>query len=123
MGNYDLYLKFIEIAAHNPFDAYCQLKDLNKTYKKSDFYKRTHMPIKRAYEFAMQSMFTQLYFTLRELTNVSSWVAKFSAFVDDLDEDQLGALINKITSSFGANDLQIEKGELQDLLNQMKSLK
>lgn len=123
MNNHDLYLKFIEIASYNPFDAYCQLRAFKKEYKKSDFYKTTRMPIDKAYEYVSKTIFVQLYMKLQEITDVDSWVAKINRFIDDLDEDTIQNLLNKITTHLNLNNLDFEKGELRSLLNEMKSLK
>jgi hypothetical protein len=123
MNNQELYLKFIEIASCNPFDAYCKLKDFKKEYKKSDFYKATHLPLNKAYEYASKTIFVQLYTKIQEITDVSSWVAKINYFIEDLDEDTIQSLIDKISSHFNLNSLDFEKGELRNFLDEMKSLK
>lgn len=123
MNNRELYLKFIEIASCNPFDAYCRLKDFKKEYKKSDFYKATHLPLNKAYEYASKTIFVQLYTKLQEITDVSSWVDKINYFVEDLDSDTIQGLMDKISSSFNFANLDIEKGELRNFLNELKSLK
>jgi hypothetical protein len=122
MNNYELYLKLIEIASYNPLDGYCMLRNFDKEYKRSDLYKTTKMSLQNAYSYVLSSMWTQLYFKLQEVTDITSWVAKFNNFIDDLDEDKVQSLLNKITSSLNVNTLEFEKGELQNLLNQMKSL-
>ena len=122
MNNHELYLKFIEIASHNPFDAYCKLKELKKEYKKSDFYKTTHMPLYKAYEYANKHFFIQVYFKIQEVMDINSWSSKINSFLDDLDENAMQGLIEKISKTFNLDNLDFEKGELRDLLNQMKSL-
>lgn len=123
MNNQELYLKFIEIASCNPFDAYCKLKDFKKEYKKSDFYKATHMPLNKAYEYASKTIFVQLYTKLQEITDVSSWVDKINDFIEDLDGDTIQGLMDKISSSFNFANLDMEKGELRNFLDELKSLK
>lgn len=123
MNNQELYLKFIEIASCNPFDAYCKLKDFKKEYKKSDFYKTTHLPLNKAYEYASKTIFVQLYTKLQEITDVSSWVEKINDFIEDLDGDTIQGLVDKISSSFNFTNLDMEKGELRNFLDELKSLK
>jgi hypothetical protein len=122
MSNRELYLKFIEIAASNPLDGYCQLKDFRREYKKTEFYKKTRLPLHTAYKYAIQSMGTQLYFKLCEIMDVTSWSDKINDFMEDLDPEMVENWINKITSVFNFSNLDSEKGELQNLLAQMTSL-
>jgi hypothetical protein len=123
MNNYELYLKFIEIASDNPFDAYCKLKAFKKEYKKSDFYKMTHLPLHKAYEYVSKIIFMQSYIKLQEITNVGSWADKINYLIEELDEDTIQSFIDKLTSSFDLANLDIEKGELRNFLNELKSLK
>ena len=120
MNNYDLYLKFMEIASYNIFDSYTKLKEFKKEYKQSDFYKATRMSLKKAYKLFSQTLFTQLYFKLKELTNPTTWSEKLNQLMEDINEDSLSNFMNKITQYFNLDNLTDEKGELQNLLNQLK---
>jgi hypothetical protein len=122
MNNYDLYLKFIEIAAMNSFDSYIALKQFKKEYKKSEFYKQTHMPISVAYKMFLQQLPGQLFFKLQELTDVHSWAAKLTEVLNNIDEDAINNLIDKFTSMINMEALQDEKGELKIALNNLKDL-
>ena len=122
MTNQELYNTLLEIMYKNPLDAYCALKQLRKDYKRSEFYKATKLPLNKAYELVCSSLAIQLHNKLRELTDVEQWVAKLESFIDDLDENSVDNFINKIISSLRLDNLTKEQGELQDLLDQMKTL-
>ena len=122
MDNRELYLKFIEVASYNPFDAYVQLKAYNKEYKKSDFYKQTKMPLLKAYKMFLTMLPSQLYFKLSELTDTEMLAAKITSLIDSIDENSVDNLLNKITNIFNIEKLQDEKGDLKILLNQVKDL-
>ena len=87
MNNYELYLKFIEIASQNPFDAYTQLKVLNKEYKQSEFYKANKMSIDKAYKMFLNMLPGQLYFKISSLTDVDKWAAKITEAINGIDEE------------------------------------
>ena len=122
MNNYDLYLKFIDIASHNTFDAYIALKEFKKEYKKSEFYKKTHMPISCAYKMFLQQLPGKLFFKLQELTDIESLSTKLTEVINGIDEDTVNNLIDKLTSVFNMEQLQDEKGELKLALNNLKDL-
>ena len=122
MNNYDLYLKFIEISSLNPFDAYIQLKDLQKAYKKSEFYKQTKLSIKKAYSLFLKMMPVQLVAKLHELTDIDRLGIKISDLLNSIDEDAINNVFDKFVNMFDINKLQEEKGDLKILLNQFKDL-
>ena len=122
MNNYDLYLKFIEISSLNPFDAYIQLKDLQKTYKKSEFYKQTKLSIKKAYALFLKMIPVQLVVKLHELTDTDRLGIKISDLLNSIDEDAINNVFDKFVNMFDINKLQEEKGDLKVLLNQFKDL-
>lgn len=122
MNNYELYLKFIEIASYNTFDAYCKLKEFKKEYKHSEFYRQTKMSLKQAYQMFSGSIFNQLYFKIKDLTDVSTWAIKLNQLMDEIDEDSLSRFVEKITQYFNLDNLNLEKGDLQNLINQLKTV-
>lgn len=122
MNNHDLYLKFIEIASYNPFDAYAQLKAFNKDYKKSDFYKASKMPIHKAYKLFLEMLPSQLYFKISTFTDVESLAAKLTDVINGIDEEAISKLLDRLTNIFNIDKLQDEKGDLKILLNQVKDL-
>lgn len=122
MTNQELYNILIEIMHKNPLDAYCELKQLNREYKRSIFYKKTKLPLKSVYELVCASAYMQLYTKLRELVDTQHWAVKIENFIDDLDENTIRSFFNKLLDSFQLNNLTNEKGELTGLLDQMKTL-
>jgi hypothetical protein len=122
MNNSELYLKFIEIASYNPFDAYIKLKEFKKEYKKSEFYKATRMSWRRAYKLFLQMMPSQLLAKLKEFTDVDMLATKLTDLINSVDEDAINGFFEKLTNIFNLEKLQDEKGDLKILLNQVKDL-
>ena len=122
MTNYELYLEFIKIASSNPFDAYMQLKELNKKYKKSQFYKATKMRINKAYQMFLQMSPVQLVEKIKDFANVETWSDKITELINGIDEEAINKLVDRLTSVFDIEKLQDEKGDLKILLNQVKDL-
>lgn len=51
MNNQELFSKFTEISkTNNSLDLYCELKKMERQYKKSNFYKQTKLNIVNAYK-------------------------------------------------------------------------
>ena len=122
MSNQELYLKFIEIASLNPFDAYLQLKAFNKTYKKSTFYKQTKISINKAYKLFLNMTPVKLIATLQDLTDADRLGLKISDVLNSIDEDAINNVFERFVNVFDINKLQDEKGDLKILLNQIKDL-
>ena len=122
MDNRELYLKFIEIASYNPFDAYIELKAFKKQYKKSQFYKKTWMPIQSAYKMFLQMMPHQVLAKIKDLTDIESLTTKIEEVINGIDEDAINRFIDKLSNVFNIDKLQDEKGDLKILLNQIKDL-
>jgi hypothetical protein len=122
MNNHDLYLKFIEIASYNPFDAYVELKKFKKDYKKSEFYKETRLRIDKAYKMFLGAMPGQLLAKIKEFTDTESLVTKIEDLINGIDEDAINGLFEKLSNVFNIDKLQDEKGDLKILLNQIKDL-
>ena len=122
MTNYELYLKFIEIASHNPLDAYLELKNLRAEYKKSDFYKSTKLPLQTAYKLCVQGSLTQIAAKLSTFGDVDAISRRITDVINGIDEDAINNLVEKLMSVFDVSKLQEEKGDLKVLLNQFKDL-
>jgi hypothetical protein len=122
MTNYELNLEFIKIASKNPFDAYLDLKKMNKIYKQSEFYKETKMSIDKAYKLFLSMSPAQLVAKLQEFTDIELLSAKLTDVLNGIDEESVNNLLNKLTGIFDIEKLQDEKGELKLLLNQIKNL-
>ena len=122
MTNYELYLKFVEIASNNTFDAYIKLKQLKKEYKKSEFYKATKMPLFAAYKMFLQNFATTSLLKIKDLTDTDTIAAKITDIINSIDEDAINRLIDRLSNVFDINKLQDEKGDLKILLNQIKNL-
>ena len=112
----------MEIASHNPFDAYTQLKAFRKQYKQSEFYKANKISLQSAYKMFLTMLPGQLYSKIDNFTDVEKWAAKITAVINGIDEDAINGLMNRLTNTFNLDELQDEKGDLKILLNQIKDL-
>ena len=122
MTNNELMLKFQEIAMLNVFDAHCALKDMKKEYKKSEFYKRTHYSLNKAYKLFISGLFAHLYFKLQELTDVDMIGIKITQILENIDMNSIENLFNNIVEKFNLNNLEQEKGELKQAIANLKSI-
>ena len=122
MNNCDLYLKFIEISSLNPLDAYIALKDLQKDYKKSEFYKKTKLSLKKTYAMFLRTVPVQLAAKLIDFVDTDKLGMKISDLLNSIDEDAIDNVFDKFVNAFDMNKLQEEKGDLKLLLNQFKNL-
>ena len=114
MNNDKLLLQFKTIAKiGNPFDVVLALKRMNKEYKKSEFYKQTHLNIYKAYEIFTKMMVPSTILKVEDVLEYGS----ISSYINEmLEEVDLGFLFNKFI--YGINwDLVIEY--LQKLMPQI----
>ena len=122
MNNYELYFKFATISSLNAFDAYIELKQFKKEYKKSDFYKKTKMPLFRAYKIYCNSLVPELYHKLKDWVTGEGIGAKLTEILENIDSDVLFEKVQQIVGSFNLDNLENEKGELQEAINKLKIL-
>lgn len=98
MDNLDLQKKVMEIVATpNMFDAIMEMKNFEKDYKASDFYKVTKMPIEDVIKYG------KMWYTY----DVDSIGSKIQDFVNNLDLEHLMELINQIGDTFSKENEEI----------------
>lgn len=86
MNNQELELRIKEILdIDNFFDMIVVAKEFEKTYKNSDFYKATHLPLLEALKES------KLWYTL----NFEALVTKLQTVIDALDISHIHALIDQ----------------------------
>ena len=109
MNNAELELKIKEIIAiENYFDMIIAVKDFEKDYKGSDFYKETKMSL---VEIIKQA---KLHYAL-QLNDLSSKIQKV---INELNVDNLNSVLDQISGVFGK-----ENTEIKESLEVLKELK
>ena len=123
MNNQELLIKFMTIANHNNiFDICCELKQFKKEYKTSDFYKTTKMPLNAAYKLFIETRGFMLYNKLNNWLEPEFLGDKINEIIDSISEEKLQDFMVRITQTFNLDNLDIEKGELKELINNLKIL-
>ena len=123
MSNKELLIHFMAISQNsNIFDICCELKKFKKQYKTSDFYKITKMPIDTAYKMYISTKGFMLYNKLDNWLEPEFLSDKINEVINGIDEEKLQNLMNKITQVFNLDNLDNEKGELKQLINNLKIL-
>lgn len=121
MTNFELQLEFEKIfKLSNCFDAYIQLKQLNKLYKKSEFYKQTRLSIKRAYNLFIQDKIKQIITFLHLIRNPEQVGDLITEYIDNIDSETIGGLIDKISSMLDINNLKQLQGEVNTVFDKFK---
>ena len=116
MDNLDLQKKVMEIVATpNMFDAIMEMKNFEKDYKASDFYKATKMPIEDVIKYG------KMWYTY----DVDSIGSKIQDFVNNLDLEHLMELINQIGDTFSKENEEIlgAAQTLKDIVKQRLEVK
>lgn len=109
MNNAELELKIKEIIAiENYFDMIIAVKDFEKDYKGSDFYKETKMSLVEVIKQA------KLHYAL-QLSDLSSKIQKV---INELNVDNLNSVLDQISGVFGK-----ENTEIKESLEVLKELK
>lgn len=121
MNNEKLFEMFIKIAAvTNSFDRYIQLQQAKKQYKKSDFYKQTHLSFMKAYEWFIKDGISHLIIQLKYNCKAEKIGEYITNILDNIAPDAVEQLVNRIIESLNTTDLINSSKELQDILQSFK---
>ena len=110
MNNIELEQKIKElIMIENYFDLIEQIKEFEKDYKNSDFYKKTKMPLDKAIREA------RIHYAL----NFVGMGAQLQKVINNLDITHLNELLDQVGETFGRENQEINEqlGILKDLNN------
>lgn len=100
MTNKELEKKVKELLAiQNYFDFILAAKKFNKEYKKSDFYKQTHLSLKKVLGKAKIYYFLQM----------DDLFSRVQDKLDELNFDNVNNVINQIADVFGQENADITK--------------
>lgn len=114
MTNFELELEFEKVFnTLDCFDSYIKLKQLKKIYKKSDFYKQTHLPINKAYQLYLKNNIINIMKFFLRLNNTEEVGNMISNYINNIDPDIIYNFFNKISELFSVDQLK----ELQNQLN------
>lgn len=109
MDNKELEKKIKELLKiTNYFDFVIAAKGFNKEYKKSDFYKQTHYPLRKLIKEV------KIFYTLQ----LNDFFDALQSKIDGLDFDNVNDIINKLGDVFSAENADIMKAitTLKDLM-------
>jgi ACT domain-containing protein len=108
MDNIELEQKVLDIIqTKNYFDMIIKVKDFEKEYKTSDFYKNTKKPLNEVIKEA------KIYYAL-QLKDIGATIQRV---IDELDISNLNTLLDQISTTFGQENQEIQQSleELQHL--------
>lgn len=122
MTNFELELKFENIfRLQDCFDSFLALKQLKKEYKKTDFYKQSHLPIEKAYSLYIKSKGIGILRFLTKLENSEEVGNLISDYIDHIDPDIIWGFFNKISEIFDPEQLKILQKQLNESYNKLKT--
>lgn len=108
MNNQELELKVKELLEiENFFDMMIAVKDFEKDYKGSDFYKNTRMPL-------LEVIKNSKMWYVMSLDNITNYLQKI---INNLNLDNISAILDRITDVF-----QEENAEILEMANLYKDL-
>lgn len=121
MDNANLEKMFCSIMEKdNGFDRYLALNDLNKTYKKSEFYKKTKMNIHKAYNLFVKD---GLMYSLVKFKN-SIAPDKLGEYItnllDNIQPDAIEQLTERIIGQLNLSEITTSTKELGDIVHSFK---
>lgn len=123
MNNKELSERFDRIdELDNSFDSIVALKQFNKDYKHSDFYKLTKMSVFKAYELYHKMDLITVINKVKNLVNPTKLSQFLQQTVDQLEPDTIQNFFDKIGEVFDVQALEPQKQELQELVNELKTL-
>lgn len=121
MDNITLEKMFFSIMdKSNGFDRYIALKKLNKEYKKTDFYKKTKMNIRKAYELFVKD---GLIYTLSRIKNSltpDNLGEYLTNLLDNIQPDAIEQLTERIIQNLNLSEITSSTKELGDIIHSFK---
>ena len=121
MNNTTLFDKLKSIARiSNPLDAYLELKKLQKDYRKSDFYKQTHMPIKQVYIMVVLNGLKQVIDFVDKLQDPIQVGNLITEYIDSISTESIDELFGKLDNVFNIKDLKEVGEDLQKSIDKLK---
>lgn len=134
MNNKEVFEKFKSIAQNsNPLDCIIALKQFKKQYKKSNFYKSTHLNIFAAYKACTNVSLASLALTVNELLqsdNLATYLNDMMASVDlnillnqilyGINYDMVLETVQKFLPNITMEDLNSLTSQLQQAVEQFR---
>lgn len=116
MNNKELLQQFILIAkTENPLDAMVALKKLEKTYKKSDFFKQTKLSIDVAFKCYRDMVSARNAQLLNEyVADTDKLIDKLNEVMDGIDPFIFGAFANRMSGAADIEELRQLGVELKE---------
>ena len=121
MTNFELELEFEQIFKNDDcFDAFLALKALKKKYKKSDFYKQTHLSLNKAYSLYIKQKTLNILNFINKFTSINDVGELLTGYIDAIDKDTIDNVVEKINEIFNTEQLRKLQGELADTFSKLK---
>ena len=120
MNNKELVQMFAEIAKiPNTFDRYVQLKNKKKEYKKSEFYKATHMPMLKAYQWMVADSVSAFVMRLQSEKSAMEIGDYISDILDNITPESVENLTQSITSFLDISNMVQSTNELGAMVSNL----
>ena len=122
MTNFELELAFEQVFKNDDcFDAFLALKALKKQYKKTDFYKQTHMPLNKAYSLYIRQKGLNILRFIGQFTSVSEVGELITEYLNAVDKDTIEEFFGKINDVFNTKKKKKLQGELNETFSKLKT--
>ena len=106
MSNTELMQFFEEVAnMKNPFDRFLAIKAKEKDYKKSEFCKKTWMPIFKAYEWFVSNALVETIYKAKTLVSADRLGEFLTDTLDHISPDAIEDFVKRITEYLNTEEL------------------
>lgn len=123
MNNTDLLVQITKLQSiTNPLEQYIQIKSFNKDYKKSDFYKQTHLSLKKLMNYITVSKIQNIVNTLYNYADITYLAELFNQLLEELDEGRIENLAEKFLGKFQLDQIVNYNKELNQQISNLKQL-
>lgn len=121
MDNKQLVELFNSIITNkNSFDRLLQLKSIKKEYKKSEFYKKTHLSLLKAYEWFVKDSLSTEAMTIKRFTD-SQYLGEFlTDLLDNIAPDAVETFVDRIINALNTTELINASTELGEQIQSLK---
>lgn len=120
MNNIELVQMFADIAKiPNTFDRCVALKKNTKNYKKSEFYKATHMSIQQAYKWMVMDSVCAFVMRLQSEKSAADIGAYITDVLNNIDTDAVENLMTSITSYLDITGMVQSTNELGAMVSSL----
>lgn len=121
MDNSQLWQAFSSAnSKFNMFDRVLALKKFDKTYKQTEFYKKTKMPLKEFQEYCVLFRLNDILDSVATYASVEGVGQFLEDVLDSMNEDVIQAFFGRIADQFDPQVLVKSNQELQQQISQLR---